>query len=75
MLFWKGRMYECFEWMMIDWKNVNECRKGWNEKLENVKINVEIANVKDNEKCMLKMLKDAEMLLDVKSFQDVKLKM
>ena len=33
---------------------------------KSVKMNVEIANVIDNEKCMLKMLKGAEMLKDVK---------
>ena len=31
MLFEKVKCMNVFEWMMIDWRNVNECKQWWNE--------------------------------------------
>ena len=63
-------------WMNDDWlKNVNECRKGWNEKLEDMKMNVEFANVMANGEMFVENVEKCRNAERCKKFQDVKLKM
>ena len=60
-LFWKGKMCECFERMMIDCeRRWNECWKWWNGRME--KYECWNSNVIENEKNVC-----VEMLKDVKS--------